>query len=151
MAILSLQARAYVHATESRDKVLKAVLEILPETIRGKISPTIEVYEGYYGNPIEVLTVDINDPSEALETLRYIIGRLNDIDRRRLLNTLEERVDKQGGMYIRVGKQNAFKGMLTLEEGDDVIRVHIRFSGGKREALKYYRNLLEELEGVKAQ
>jgi RNA binding exosome subunit len=142
MTIVSLQARAYVHATESREKVVKAVLEILPENIRGRASLESDVYEGYYGNPIEVLTVDIKDPSEAFETLKYITGRLSEVDRARLLSTLEERVDKQGGMYIRIDKQGAFKGFLRLEEGDDVIRVHVRFSGGRREALKYYRDLL---------
>ncbi len=142
MTVISLQARTYVHATENRDKVVKAVLEIFPEKIRGSVRLESEVYEGYYGNPIEVLTIELSDPTEALETLKYIVGRLDEIDRVKLLGTLEERVDKQGGLYIRFSKQNAFKGTLKLEEGDDVIRVHIRFSGGKKEALRYYRELL---------
>jgi RNA binding exosome subunit len=147
MAILSLQARAYVHATENRDKVVKAILEVFPETLRGSLRFETDVYEGYYGNPIEVLTVEIEDPKGALETLRHIVGRLSEADRMRLSETLEDRVDKQGGLYMRLSKQNAFKGILVLEEGDDVIRVHVRFSGGKREALKYYRELLAGARG----
>jgi len=142
MAVLALQARTYIHATENRDKVVKAILEVLPENIRGRARLESDVYEGYYGNPIEVLTLNLNDPSEALEALRHIVGRLGEVDRMRLLETLEERVDKQGGLYIRLDKQNAFKGILALGEGDDVIRVHVRFSGGRRGALKYYRDLL---------
>jgi len=142
MGILSLHARTYVHATEDREKVLKALSTVFPEDIRGSLNPSIEVYEGHYGNPIEVVTVDLNDSSLALKTLKYIVDRLSEADRSRLLNTLEERVDRHGGLYIRLSKQEAFRGFIVLEDGDDVIRIHVRFSGGKKEALRYYRELL---------
>lgn len=142
MGVISLHARTYVHATENRDKVLKALLTIFPESLRSSINPSFEVYEGYYGNPIEVIEVELNDPSLALETLSYILERLSDMDKRRLLETLEERVDKHGNLYFRLSKQEAYRGFIVLEEGDDVIRLSVRFSGGRREALVYYRGML---------
>lgn len=144
MGVLSIHLRTYAHATESREKVVKALMELLPEDLRSSVSPSIEVYEGYYGNPIEVITVDVNDPRLTTRILEYIVSRLSDMDRRRLLATLEDRVDRNGDLYLRFNKQEAFRGSIALEEGDDVVRVHVRFSGGRREALKYYGSILSK-------
>jgi len=36
--------------------------------------------------------------------------------------------DEEGNLFIRVDKQSAFRGILTLTEHDDPIRVKIKFS-----------------------
>ena len=37
--------------------------------------------------------------------------------------TLKNRVDERGHLYMRISKQDASQGKITLYEGDDVIRI----------------------------
>lgn len=141
--IISLNLRTSVHATEVSERVVKALMELLPEDLRSNVTVEVETHEGYYGNPIEVLTVNIRDPQEASRTLNYILSRLGEHGRRLLDKTLEDRVESNGDLYFRVNKQKAYLGSLEVDEGDDVVRVHVRFSGGKKKALAYYREVLK--------
>ncbi|MDM7274839.1 MAG: RNA-binding domain-containing protein [Thermoprotei archaeon] len=141
--IVSLNLRTSVHATEVNERVVKALMELLPEDLRNNVTVEVGSHEGYYGNPIEVLTVNIRDPQAAARTLNYILSRLGENGRRLLWETLEERVESSGDLYFRVNKQKAYLGSLEVDEGDDVVRVHVRFSGGRRKALAYYREALK--------
>lgn len=141
--IVGLDLRTSVHATEVSERVVKALMVLLPEDLRNNVAVEVETHEGYYGNPIEVLTVNIKDPQAATRTLNYILSKLGEHDKRLLEKTLEERVESNGDLYFRVNKQKAYLGSLEIDEGDDVIRVHVRFSGGKRKALAYYREALK--------
>ncbi|MFN4046013.1 MAG: RNA-binding domain-containing protein, partial [Acidilobaceae archaeon] len=52
--IISLNLRTSVHATEVSERVVKALMELLPEDLRSNVTVEVETHEGYYGNPIEV-------------------------------------------------------------------------------------------------
>ncbi|MEM1773968.1 MAG: RNA-binding domain-containing protein [Acidilobaceae archaeon] len=145
MSIASLDARVHVHATENKDKVIKALLEVFPSEFRDSISIRSEIYEGHHGNPIEILIASLRDPEATLKTLNYILSKLSSLDKSRLDSTLEDRVDKSGGLYIRVNKQEAYYGNLILDDSDDVVRIHIGFSGKRRDAIKFYREVLRGL------
>ena len=137
-----VEARVYVHATEDRDKVLKALLEAFPGGLRGRIRLGEERYEGHYGNPIVVLTGSLHGGEEARETLVYIASRLPSHDLDYLTGTLEDRVDREGALYIRLSKQEAYLGRLRILESDDVVRVIFRFTGGRRKAIEEYQRIL---------
>ncbi|MEN2999892.1 MAG: RNA-binding domain-containing protein [Acidilobaceae archaeon] len=138
--ISSVEARVYVHATERREKVLKALLEVFPPELREKASIDAEELEGHHGNTIEVLTATLKEGEAAF---RYLLSRLDELDRARLKATLGARVDKGGDLFLRLSKQEAFLGRLALEDSDDVVRVRFSFSGKREEALRAYGVALE--------
>lgn len=142
MSILSITLRTHVHATEDRGRVLEALLNILPPAFRDNARIEREVYEGHYGNVIEVLSLELQDPQLSSTVFTHILSSLQEPDRRILFSTLEDRVSSDGSLYIRLDKQNAYRGVLELSDGDDVVRIEVRIKGGKREALRFLREVL---------
>ena len=146
MPVKSIELRAYVHATEDKEKVVQALKQILGEEWWERARVTEEVYEGHYGNPVIVITVKIDKPEEAGMVLNSILSRLGKGDRSILLQSLEERVDKEGTLYFRLSKQDAYLGKLIVYETDDVVRISVSFQGRRRKALEDYKKRLEERE-----
>ncbi|MEM1928240.1 MAG: RNA-binding domain-containing protein [Acidilobaceae archaeon] len=142
MSVSSAVLRTHVHATEDREKVLAALRNTLPPSLRETVEVESESYEGHYGNRIEVLTVELRDSEEAGALLSYLLESLGDADRRLLLATLAERVDESGSLYLRLDKQSAYRGVLELSDGDDVIKIEIRVEGGRRGALRILKEVL---------
>lgn len=147
MPVKSLELRAYVHATEERERVLKALRSVLGEEFWSTAVVLEERYEGHYGNPVTVLTVRLPSAEQAATALKSILSRLSNGDIAILLQSLEERVDRNGSLYFRLSKQDAYLGRLILYEADDVIRVSIGFQGRRRKALEEYLRVLEEARG----
>ncbi|MCE4604678.1 MAG: hypothetical protein F7B20_06915 [Aeropyrum sp.] len=141
MGISWFEARVAVHATEDREKVLKALSSVVPTKSEG-VEVVEDVFEGHYGNPIRILTIRVKSPRLAEDLLKSVLDRLPEHDVKYLLSTLDERVDKSGALYLRVSKQDAFHGEIRIFEGDDVIRLSIGFKGGRKRALEYFRALI---------
>lgn len=108
-------ARAYVHATEEEDRVRQALDVVCPggETRR-------EVLEGQHGNPIVHLLRRVRDSQTisltwaAWERAGVVAG---------LRDRLEDRIDDEGVLHFRAGKQPAYAGTVALaadSEGDTV-------------------------------
>jgi len=146
LPIRELRAQVFVHATEERERVVKALMELFPEDLRGQLEVEEELLEGHYGNPIVKIVARIR--GEAAERVfQYILSRLSDIDRGALAGTLDDRVDREGTLYFRVSKQEAFLGRLTIYEADDVIRVTVHFHGRRRDAMRDYEARLRPSGG----
>lgn len=130
-APLRVELSCSVHATESEEKVLKSLRNILPEHLReaGKIQILSSKVRGHYGNPITIISASITGP-EAQEIVNYLFSNLSAEDKAYLSTTMDARVDS-GRLYLRINKQKAFTGLIKLSEGDDVIRVVITFSRRK--------------------
>ncbi len=115
-----------VHATEDKLKVLKALLNVIPPSIREN-STIREVHvEGHYGNPIILLNVSIEGYG-AEETFKYIIKGLSGTDRKILSATLDMRVDESNRLHIRISKQQAYLGNILIYDGDDVVKIVVHF------------------------
>ncbi len=143
MPVARLELRVYVHATEDREKVLQALREIVPEEYWGEAEVEEETYHGHYGNPIVVITVTFHGET-ASRVLDSILARLGEADRGALSVSLEDRVDKEGTLYFRLSKQDAFLGRLILYEADDVVRVSVGFHGRRKDAIREYKRRLGE-------
>ncbi len=143
MPIKSLQLRAYVHATEDKEKVLKTIENILSKELLKEAIISEETYHGHYGNPITVLVVSINDSDIAEKALRTILDKLGATGRHILYLSLEDRVDKNGSLFFRLSKQDAYQGVIVLYEADDVVKIMVTFSGKRAKAMDYYRRMLE--------
>lgn len=122
-APLRVEFSCSVHATESEEKVMRALQNVLPEHLResGRVLITKSRVRGYYGNQILIISASVSG-FDAQEALNYLLEKLSDEDKAHLSATLKARL--QGGkLYLRLSKQKAFAGILRLSESDDVIRV----------------------------
>jgi len=146
VGIRELRAQVFVHATEDREKVLKALMELFPDDVRANVVIEEERLEGHYGNPIIKIVARVTG-EDAVKTFHHIISRLSRIDREALRGTLEDRVDKEGTLYFRLSKQEAYLGGLTVYEADDVIRVTVHFEGRRRRAMGEYDRALSGAGG----
>jgi RNA binding exosome subunit len=114
MSLHYLAFRTLVHATESEEKVSKALkfttdLEELSRTEA----------EGYYENPIVILEGEIKKS-------RDIAGFFNRMDGKaieEIIRSLDQRVDDDCNIYFRLDKQEAYQGRMVLAEHEDFIQV----------------------------
>ena len=108
MRILSLEAKALVHATEDREKVMEAFQFILPFPIEY----TSQIAKGQYGNPIEVILVKVTHARDIRAFLKHIAANLGK-EWKRLGREIEQRFSS-GKFYIRFDKMKAYLGELSL-------------------------------------
>ena len=127
--VTRLTVAAIYHSTEDPVKVRKALLGIIPETLRGRVGVKEVITKGYYGDLIGVLTTELVG-REALNALTYIICSLPLVDRQILKATIDSRVGvRPSHLHLRLSKQDAFLGKLTLLDGDDVIKISTTITG----------------------
>ncbi len=127
--IVAVEIAIHAHATEDLDKVKHSLANIIPENIRSSVKTKLRYLKGHYGNPIARITTRIEKKS-ALEFVKSIVSRMDENERRILSLYISSRYDrKQGRLFLRFSKQDAFRGYLRIMEGDDVIKVTIVFAG----------------------
>lgn len=114
-----------VHATEDERKVERAIMSLVPEEAGG-VKTMVQRMSGHHSSPIIHMTMRITRRRAALETLRNLIRSLSPLDRRRLVDDVDERVDDAGNLYVRLDKQSAYLGRAMLHEADSV-RMKFRF------------------------
>jgi len=129
-SVKRIEIRAIQHATESKEKVLSAIETLVPRDV-AKLASLLETrVRGHYGNPIVVYALALE--GEAAEAaLRHIVCNLNEASRRLLSATLDERVHKGVDLHIRLHKQLLAQGQLAIWEGDETVKVLVRFFGKK--------------------
>ncbi|RLI73714.1 exosome subunit [Archaeoglobales archaeon] len=112
---------AVVYSTEDREKVGEAIATLFPfefEILTTKA-------KGHYGNPLEFLEVEIKKKKEIKEFWRNLINLLGD-QKKIVLNTIEDKLDEQNVLHLRVDKQRAYLGEVKLTEGGDAIVVKVK-------------------------
>lgn len=124
----------FAHATEDPNRVLTAVKNILPSKYADKVSFSRKSLKGDYGNPIILFKTQIKDPEIAESLLLNISSNLPIIDKEDLLRHLNLHLNK-GSLYIRLDKQEAFRGKFKLCRADP-IRIQIRFKTSKVEEIR---------------
>ncbi|WP_054839887.1 RNA-binding protein [Thermococcus sp. JCM 11816] len=140
----------FIQATEDEDKVLDAIATFIPEEIdEDDVLFDILETEGYFGNPIKVVNVEIKRSKAVRKFLEYFKELLSEKDKKYLLDHLDEKVDEEGGtFYVRFNKQKAYLGEAEVDEGGpDVIQVRIKvkaFPMRKEAVVKAIREWLEE-------
>jgi len=126
--VAKVEARAYSRATEVSDRVVAAILNLYPEKFRELVEFESTKVEGQSGDDILIVESHLKDKIGCEATLDYILEKLDKRDRRRLSNSLIQRLDKNCLFFIRIDKQAAFLDDIVLEKGPDVIsvQIHIR-------------------------
>ncbi|MCS7144808.1 MAG: exosome subunit [Archaeoglobaceae archaeon] len=133
-----IKVSAVVHSTESREKVSQAIANLFPFDFEIQLSEA----EGHYGNPIEYLEVELKKSSKIRnfwENLLILLKEKKEV----LLNTLEDRIDAQNVLHIRLDKQKIYLGEIEFSSEDPVaIKAKLVVYPAKREkALEFAREL----------
>ncbi|MEM0203304.1 MAG: RNA-binding domain-containing protein [Archaeoglobaceae archaeon] len=133
-----IRVSAVVHSTESREKVSQAIANLFPFDFEIQVSSA----KGHFGNPIEYLEVEITKSSEIKAFWKNLIQLLRD-ELESLLSTLEERIDSQNVLHIRIDKQKAFLGEFRLSNVDPIaIKAKlVVYPARKEKALEFAREL----------
>ncbi len=145
LKILRIEVYEHSHATEDEKKVMKALLEVFPPEIREYIVLVREELKGHYNNPIVRIRAETTNNESAIKTFSYILDRLNLTDLEYLFSTLDERVDRNGTLHLRISKQDAYLGRLIMFEGDDVVKVSIHLEGRRKKVLEDLTNYLNSI------
>ncbi|AAL64033.1 RNA-binding domain-containing protein [Pyrobaculum aerophilum] len=125
-----LYARAYIHATEDPDRVIRALKNIVTSRF------TVRSARGHYGNLINIIEAKLED-CEALEALKSILARLDDVEFLLMVSGVEG-----SRLYAKFDKQQAYRGILKISHGDDVIYLEVRM---RSLVVKDARNFLSTL------
>ncbi len=143
--ISRLTLSVFYHSTEDPDRVMKALLNLVPQSLRNSVQVVKSVVQGHYGDTIGILMMSAKG-RRAGEILKHIICSLDDIDRKILLATVANRAGaKPSHLHIRVSKQEAYIGHVELMDGDDVIKVSATVMGVK--SVKDLEDFLRTLVG----
>lgn len=122
--MLHASIEAFAHATESVEKVAKALLSLVPSRLRDKVEVSYEAVSGHYDNPITILRAELRG-EEAEAFLRFLADNMDDRDKSSLRATLGLRVDESGNLYLRFDKFAAFEGKVKLIERGEAIKVKV--------------------------
>jgi len=138
--IHNISYRAFVYGTENKEKVLESIKTLFPNS-----SPQCEETEGYYKNPVLILTNKIDKKREIKDFVDKL-SKMNDPIRKRILHRLEDKMDDSGNLFLRFDKQRAYQDDLKIVEHGDSIHLKIKiaaYPAKKKVALEIARKLFE--------
>jgi RNA binding exosome subunit len=117
--VKSVELTALVHATEDQAKVRKAILNLVPADAE---PPAFEAMSltGYYNDPITALRMTLKNRRPSTDLVVGVFKRLNSLDQTTLLDELPQRIDENKNMYIRLDKQRACRGQVSLSAHDSI-------------------------------
>jgi RNA binding exosome subunit len=121
--VRQVEISVFIHATEDRAKVLRAVRNLFPRDAEFP-SYTETNLEGYFGDPITPLYFLVKNRRPASELFNHIVQNLSSLDYVTMLDELPQRIDETKNLYLRFDKQKAFLGKPALER-HDAIRVKV--------------------------
>ncbi len=134
-----IKVSAVVHSTEDREKVGEAISTLFPFEFEIAVSKA----KGHYGNPMEYLEVELTKSSEIKKFWKNLLELLGE-QVEEILRTLEDRIDDQNILHIRVDKQKAYLGEVELTSGGDPIAIKLRlvtFPSKREKVLEFARQI----------
>lgn len=131
----------FSYATEDLEKVKTAFLNILPEDIRENIKISISRTEGYFNDPIHIITAKLTHKKDVELFLKYIAQKMPYSTKTTLSKTIAQMIDERGNLYLRFSKEDAYDGKLVL--GDrNIIWCKIHFTGRGKNKINEIKNYL---------
>jgi RNA binding exosome subunit len=125
--IQSVEISTIAHATDDLDKVQIALNHLLPDSLKGRQLFTRRYVEGHYNNPIVTFAARLTNPSEIEEITSFLLNQLPKSEKLSIEKDLSLNSDSEGNLYLRVDKQQAFNGTITISD-EDSIRIKLKFS-----------------------
>lgn len=136
-----IEFKTYCHATESLEKVKKALFFIIGDDVEVEE----EEAEGYFGNPILILTGKISRNRE----MDSFFDRLPESDIETLVDEIPRRVDDRCNFYIRFDKEKAYEEEVEFCQGSNTIRTRARvesYPASRENAMEKLERYLSEKE-----
>jgi RNA binding exosome subunit len=127
--IAYIDVRAFAHATEDTDKVLKAIQNTLPTKLIETINVAKTSLEGHHGNPITLYETRIKEKTTTQKVFEKISANLGIMDKELLSNEIQLHLEN-GNLYLRLDKQSAYLEETKLSQIDP-IRFRIHFKNSK--------------------
>ncbi len=138
-----VEIKTYVHATEDERKVLEALSRLIPNDLGDRVRINKQVVRGYYGNPITIVRIVLRD-KHGVDVLRRLSSLLDDVEKSVLRASFNLRYDSRANrFYVRLDKQDLYRGRAVVSDGDDVVHIMISFRG--KGGIDDVKKLLEEL------
>lgn len=126
-----LDFRAHCHATEEKDRVLKAFA-----FVSGVNKPGEAEAQGFHGNPIIILRASVRQP-RAIQAFWERVRKSGELDG--VLKALDRRIDDDCRLHLRFDKQEAYRGRLKVVRHDDVVSLRAKvaaYPARKQEAVR---------------
>ena len=116
----------HVHSTESKDKVLKAIENILPPNVSlNKFKISEESFTGHHGNPITRIELQLSNRRDVNLVFEHVLRRIKGPTYE---GWIRERFDEEKNkLFLRLDKQKAYLGEMYLTSGDNVIQLIFSF------------------------
>jgi RNA binding exosome subunit len=140
-----IEIRIHSHATEVERKVTETALKLLPEDI-DYTAFTKETLLMSAGNALRIFTLKVTDKKTIEFILNALASMLRTEDKKYLNKTLENRIEYEKNIYIRLNKQYLCIDKAIVEEGSDVIQIRITIAmmGPVEDRIKIIREFLLE-------
>ena len=130
--------RAFSYATEDVKRVEQALYNLLPEDVELDRAENA----GHHGDRIVVLSARV----ERADEMRHVLDRLSELEALdRVLGELDERVDDNCALFLRLDKQAAFRGDVRLGPGITVRTKVEAYPAKKEKAVENARGTLSRL------
>jgi len=126
-ALQYVQISSIAHATEDLDKVQAALRFILPESLKEREVFTRRYLQGHHSNPIVTFEAKLSTKHEVDQFKHQLSRQLTRNEKLVIERDLENHSDDEGNLYIRLDKQQAFRGVVELGD-EDPIRLRLKFS-----------------------
>ncbi len=129
----SVSVSTIVHATEDQGKVIRAILAVCPVGSQKELE--VIRMKGHYGNEIALCKITTTGVKTAEKFLAFTWRRLASNDRKEILALMESQLDSEGALHLRLGKQAALAGHLTVTDEDPIkVKILFRVSHGVGQA-----------------
>jgi RNA binding exosome subunit len=133
-----IDLRTFCYATEDDKRVEQALRAYLPEEVEIERATS----EGHHGDRILVLSARVENADE----MRHVLSTVAEIsDVERLLDELDERVDENCSLFLRLDKQSAYRGEAELGEGITLRAKVEAYPAKKEKAVESAREALSAL------
>ena len=93
-------------------------------------------------------TAELKKSADIRDVLTYLIKKFSAADRKKILDSIADRIDDEGNVFIRFSKQHAYKQKLVLQYHGDIIKLKIKTAAYPFSLEKAKQNMRELFESV---
>ncbi len=141
----SAKVSTIIHATEDPEKVAHAIRNLYPD--RKSIGSSMNRAKGHHGNEIVTLVFTIRNANGAESLLQNIWSGFSQLDRTEIYSSLASRIDSSGTLFLRIDKQDSFRGRIRLENSDP-IKIEISFGTRSPKGDGFMDDIQKKLEEI---
>lgn len=116
----NISYRVFVNATENEIKVMDALKTIFPNA-----RPKKELTEGFYGNPVIILSEKFDKKRYIKEFIDFFLDIGNN-ELKQIKKDLILKTDNSGNLFLRFDKQKAYNGIWKIVSHGDSIHVKLK-------------------------